>query len=281
MPKIKLFEDFQSSKQLSLPLEISEADMSATGQILAYLTKIDTKVNTIGKSQPYQKFLTKKIYQQAFETYNQDGHKEETNVYWSFLNSYSPEYESELWKMEDLKELSPSLDTNELHNELTEFGSGREIEDYLTEEGLNVYKKFEQEHFEESIEENGLYYALSDVDENGNLSIYRSIIYHDDDESYFKTALQYKNLGIYWTFESNKAEPHWGYSNKASAIEVIYHAKVNMSSINWPMTLVVNAWTSKEEKEIRLNEGALVEVYAIQVDDEPLHNLKKSIIVKA
>jgi len=283
MPKnIKLFEDFKASReQLSIPFE--EQDMSSESpmlQILAYLQHISLKGQKLGSSQNFNSYLTENNWEEGYKMYLREGHANYYNMYWHFLNTYDLNDE-EVWLVDKVKKMvEEDVVGDSEHSIADHFVDHETIEDFLTKNGIKIFEEFKEEQFRNDVEENGLFYALSDCDENGNISIYRSIVYHNDDKgSYFEDAKQYNEVGVYWTYESNLAEPHNGYSGKASALEVTYHAKTNFDSIDMSTTLMVNAWTSKEEKEIRLIEGGLVEIYAIEIGDKVQQI--KPIIVKA
>lgn len=69
-----------------------------------------------------------------------------------------------------------------------------------------------------------------------------------------------RHPGIYWSWDYDAAEPHWGVFTK-SYITWILETKVSYNAIDWVATLGQNALPEyKNEKEIRLKEGTPVKL---------------------
>lgn len=296
---VKLFENFIAEEQLNLPFkkselvlkkrkEIPQVDINTihellpVAQIHEYLKSISLKKNSLGISKNYNSYLTPEIWKKAYKSYIEDSHIDSSDLHYNFISDYDTD-DADIWLVDKLKEeIDEDLDKNTL---VDSFEYDNSIEDFLTDEGKLKLKMFEEERFEVLIHENRLFDAFDGLDENGNLDIYRSVVYHGGYEfkghsNYYEMAQEFKNLGVYWTHESKLAYPHGGHSIQKDSLEVTYHAKVNLSSIDWVLTLVCNAWTSREEKEIRLKVNAPVEIYGIDVEGDGVTTIKP-IIVKA
>lgn len=96
--------------------------------------------------------------------------------------------------------------------------------------------------------------------------VYRSITVSED---WTIENLKDKNIGIYWSYDKDKAEPHWGYiKNKKEILiigEIIYDDSVNIDE-----TILLNLapGLGEEEKEIRLIKDSYILVKGVEIDGE-------------
>lgn len=104
-------------------------------------------------------------------------------------------------------------------------------------------------------------------DHEGKLMAYRCIGVDDEEEFIFHIANgspveDYNGLGVYWAWDESKAQCHWG----AGASSVTIHALVPFSSIDPWTTLELNCHPTlgEDEAEVRLKEGAPVEVIGVE-----------------
>jgi hypothetical protein len=105
---------------------------------------------------------------------------------------------------------------------------------------------------------------IYDIISNNTLKIYRSITVDDDWLDNF--IIDNRNIGIYWSFDENAAEPHWGEYGKN---EVIFEALINENEIDWKTTIELNVNpTYSDEKEIRLFENTELNIISIKFNDE-------------
>lgn len=73
-----------------------------------------------------------------------------------------------------------------------------------------------------------------------------------------------RHPGIYWSWDVNAAQAHWGTFSTGDATWRMT-AKINMRDIDWVATLVMNIDPSfEDEKEIRINEAAPVELLKVE-----------------
>jgi hypothetical protein len=101
---------------------------------------------------------------------------------------------------------------------------------------------------------------FDDLIENEQISIYRKISV--DDKWIRNLKNDNRAIGIYWSWEQDAAEAHWGYAEGLK--EITLESKVNIGSIDWLTTFQQNVNPSyDEEKEIRLNPGVPVKLIAV------------------
>ena len=81
-------------------------------------------------------------------------------------------------------------------------------------------------------------------------------------------------LGIYWSYEEDAAESHWGYG---SGIKVLLQTSVKDEQIDWEGTFEANLHPSigEDEKEIRLKENEKIPLDALWVKDKEIKLNKK------
>lgn len=85
-------------------------------------------------------------------------------------------------------------------------------------------------------------------------------------------------LGIYWAYEKNAAEPHWGYNNKGRTETAVLQTSVTEDQVDWNKTFEANLHPSlgEQEKEIRLKEDAKIHLEVLLVNNNEI-NLNKTI----
>ena len=101
-------------------------------------------------------------------------------------------------------------------------------------------------------------------DDNGNIKIWRRITV---DEKWLKSfKREGKRLGIYWSFEKEASEPHWGYRNKGKNILVTFEAVINEKHVDWVSTIKANLNfnTGREEKEITLFKNTPIKLLGVE-----------------
>jgi hypothetical protein len=101
--------------------------------------------------------------------------------------------------------------------------------------------------------------------ENNKIKIYRALLVNDDYINKIKSGT-IKHVGIFWTYDKESAEPHWGYNDKNKQNNVLYCAEIDQQHVDWNNTLRLNLEHEylNEEKEIRLFRNtplSLIKVY--------------------
>jgi len=138
-----------------------------------------------------------------------------------------------------------------MHEEFGEFfDPDNDATDIINSTDFKNWLKYELEsRFED------LYYDFETnvVDENGYVTLYRSMKVEDNYLELLKTC-KVKRVGIYWTWNFNKAEPHWGYNDNNKQNDIIFETKIKEEYINWIDTFRLNLEHEyyNEENEIRL-----------------------------
>lgn len=91
--------------------------------------------------------------------------------------------------------------------------------------------------------------------DGGRVRIWRSIMVAPE---WIETEIHERPLGVFWSFEKDAAECHWGdYSN--GKIEIRLEGLVDPADVDWACSVYCNT-RFPEEKEVHLKESALVEV---------------------
>lgn len=111
-------------------------------------------------------------------------------------------------------------------------------------------------------------YSSLDYINNNYFKIYREI--HVDSKWVDNLSKNIKRLGIYWTYDKNRAEAYWGH-DKSKNIVVTITAVIRENQVNWVETLQQNTdMYFSDEKEIRLFKNTPIQLIEILVDGEPL-----------
>jgi len=126
---------------------------------------------------------------------------------------------------------------------------------------------------------NEIKFKLENLSKNGLIKIWREMTVKDN---WFEHLQKQGNrLGIYWSYDKNAAEPHWGYNNEEKTIDVLIESSVNVKYINWLDTIKAHMMisTGDEEKEIRLfkNTPLKIERLWIDLEEKDISSLKNKI----
>jgi hypothetical protein len=146
---------------------------------------------------------------------------------------------------------------------------------YKHEEGLNDVddEDIDQEDFLNWLEYD-LRYKLeelirlyrNELIQNGKVTVWRAMTV----TSSWLTHLERegKHLGIYWTWDPDAADTHWGDYSKTS--KVLIEAEIPENGVDWETTLIMNIepFTGDDEKEITLIKGVPLRILSIEMDGE-------------
>lgn len=150
-----------------------------------------------------------------------------------------------------------------------------ELENYISDNDLDDNNESEiedstefNEYIEDILKDNFIEFkeTIYDIidDNTDKIKIYRSIRVDDNWLNHLKT--QGKRLGIYWSWDYDGAESHWGDFNKKN--EVVIESEINEKYINWEETIYQNIHPNyQEEKEIRLFKNTPIIIKSIQFND--------------
>ena len=152
---------------------------------------------------------------------------------------------------------------------------------YKHEEGLNDVEDedINQEDFLNWLEYD-LRYKLeelvrhyrSEVIHNGKAIIWRAMTVTSSWLDHLER--EGKHLGIYWTWDPDAADTHWGDYSKPS--KVLIEAEVPENGVDWEKTLIMNIepFTGDDEKEITLFKGVPLKILSVEIDGV-LQNISK------
>ena len=162
-----------------------------------------------------------------------------------------------------------------------------ELKKLLTDEGIEEFNKYMRQHFIDSYTDNGIPNSLT-IDNRGLIYIEREITTPNvlltnmpdnmDMKKYFEyLRSSFNGLGNCWTWKQGRGEAYCGnyYGNNDY---ILLQGWVDPKSINWEETLVRNAWSLNEECEIFINDGQIVEVDKITINNASNGNYGKNIL---
>lgn len=159
----------------------------------------------------------------------------------------------------------------ELKNEITNVDS---IEELLESKFSKQYKNIliyllikEKFNNEISVEFSNFSYPLK---------IYRAIKLT---EIQFKKILESKSgCGIYWTYEKDLAETHWGYDE--DGISYVFNAETTKDNIDWNSTYLANLHptTGSDEKEITMKLKSKIKLISVSKENKEI-TINKQIII--
>ncbi len=110
-------------------------------------------------------------------------------------------------------------------------------------------------------------FKLDIIDDNGDIRIWRKMTVADNWLEHLEK--QGKRLGIYWSWEEDAADTHWGYDNTKNVVTLESIVKEN--HVDWIETLRANAHpSSEEEKEVTLFKNTLLKIKRIWIKDEEI-----------
>jgi hypothetical protein len=112
------------------------------------------------------------------------------------------------------------------------------------------------------------------IDLNGEISIWRKMMVDENWIEHLEKKGQ--RLGIYWSWDMNAAEPHWGYNIANKNIEITIESVINENYVNWPPTILANMHPNySEEKEIQLFKNTPLKIINIYKDGEKIEISKR------
>ena len=112
-----------------------------------------------------------------------------------------------------------------------------------------------------------IFYTIDDCIHNGKIKLYRLITVGDNWLNHLST--QGKRLGIYWTFDKEKAEAYWADSSKSNT--ALIEIEINEKYVDWDVTFKqLTSPSYSEEKEIRLFKNTPINILSLEINDEPV-----------
>lgn len=173
------------------------------------------------------------------------------------------------------------------------FGKGKLSDAYVTEYDADLYRKIEQYAWEvlninnyegeydgQNIEllkdfQDWLYDDIS-VTIDDLKDVFISLISGNIIEGWREMSVNKKwltdlkngkinKLGIFWSYEEDAAEPHWGYGANKKYIRL--KADININAIDWISTFRANLYPSlgEDEKEITMKENRNIKLVEMKL----------------
>lgn len=105
-----------------------------------------------------------------------------------------------------------------------------------------------------------------EIIKNGKVTVWRKITVK---ESWMDHLVKEgKHLGVYWSWDPDAADTHWGDFSKKSV--ALIEAEVPENGVDWEETLVANIqpMMGEDEKEIKLHRGVPLKIISIEIDDK-------------
>ncbi len=165
------------------------------------------------------------------------------------------------------KYITNFIETEDYTEQILDFFSEKnELDDENEIRNSLEFRKFLKEFLESNLE-NAKENIDNSISYDNKITIYRAMTVDDNWIEHLKS--QGKRLGIYWTWEENAAETHWGdYDKKRTAI---IEALIDEKYVDWVNTFEVNIHpSSEEEKEIRLFKNTPLNIKSITIDSEEI-----------
>lgn len=142
---------------------------------------------------------------------------------------------------------------------------------YKRENNLDSDEEIDEEDFDSWVNyelelkiEELLRFYKREVIKGGNVTVFRKMTVKENWINHL--ASQGKHLGVYWTWDPDSAEAHWGYEKGKE--EVLIEAEVAENGVDWKGTIEANIrpYTGEDEREILLNRGTPVLIKSIEID---------------
>jgi tRNA nucleotidyltransferase/poly(A) polymerase len=113
---------------------------------------------------------------------------------------------------------------------------------------------------------------------NDTIDIWREMTV--DDNWIYHIGTQGKHLGIYWSWEENAAEAHWGDSKKYN--KAIIKTSVKEDNIDWTNTIYANMDLAlgEDEKEITLFKNTSLKIEELYINGEDIMDSPQAIPIK-
>jgi hypothetical protein len=174
-----------------------------------------------------------------------------------------PEELKSLFKSDYLSDMLDDVNAD-LYS-ISTYTKDSEPDDMFTDEYKELWEDFVKDHAE--------YLTTDAVDainesfsENGLVEVWRSVVYSKKidqtgegfDDIYSAIVDGFGGVGIFWSWDEDAAEAHWGYSNDPGKKELVLHGMLRTQDIDWVETLYLNMYGLRDEKEVRTAQKARV-----------------------
>lgn len=168
------------------------------------------------------------------------------------------------------KKYVEALDTSDLEGYLYDYKYQADIDDNELDDD-DIIDSPEFLEFVQSELETRFYEAKYDIErttKNGYITIFRSMTVKP---KWFEKLEKHKHLGIYWSWDKQSAEAHWGkFGSGHKTIKLV--SKIKEKYVDWQDTfeLNINPTIGSEEREIRLFKNTPIKLDAIYVESKEI-----------
>lgn len=248
-----------------------------------------TFINKHKSDKPFTRPTNYRTLEEGFDAWSDEKHLNDL-LYKEMVNQYESTLFTEfLWKHQDdlieyIMENPDKSINDEINNILTQYEDDenrahREIKkimdnesdwyynygeyisdaDEFQEKLLNdnkntLYQDCETDYFDEL--QSAIWKSTKDGDDS-RLLVYRAVTLPDTIENL--EELKYSGVGVYWTYDFDKAEAYWSNHNR----EFILCAYADTNCIDWETTVHHSIYGLKEEREIKIWKGADLELVSV------------------
>ncbi len=159
------------------------------------------------------------------------------------------------------------LDSSSLEGYLYDYKYQNDIDEDEDDDDITEtpeFLQFVQDQLEDSFYE--AKYEIENTIKNGYITIFRDMTVKP---KWFDKLEKHKHLGIYWSWDKQSAEAHWGkFDSGHRTIKMV--SKIKEKYVDWQDTfeLNINPTLGSEEREIRLFKNTPIKLDAIYVDGE-------------
>ena len=187
--------------------------------------------------------LSKSLSEASFHNFKNDDILTDRYIK-EFISNYSDEYLSWYTQYNNLEDEDEEflIDSPDFYSYIK-----NELEANLEEAKENIYDKID---------------PLT-----GGIKIYREITVGPDWLDHLKK--QGKRLGIYWSWDDEAAEAHWGDPSKKNS--ALLEVEIDEKYVDWETTLQLNSHPYyKQEKEIRLFKNTPIVLKNLSINNEKI-----------
>lgn len=276
MKKIKRYQEFNEDRQqLTLPFkEKKYKGKSVHGHIEDALADLQTMEYEQYRSHKKLDDVINESYEVALEKVFGNGNTKDYDVV-DYLVDFFTEYDitatEEYYSKKFVDKCKEYLEDND-YNSIIELATASNLQDeVLTKEGWDAFMELSRDKFDESVAMmiDAVRYSSS-KNVKGLFDIWRTVDYKAgiDNDLYNVIVNKYKGVGVYWTWDEDQAQSYWGEGGH----KITLHGQVSIDNVDWVETLRKNAYSLKEEKEIKIKDNG--DVMIIGYYDEVIKKFK-------
>jgi len=164
------------------------------------------------------------------------------------------------------------VDTNDVLEYLEDKGTIKDQYELTEEEADALFEQYQEEVSKHLSLEKGRAYVIEEMENMYDEAIWRVEDGLDEEDCWRVITAkegvdptQLTGLGVYWSYEKDAAEAHWGGSKNQQTFR--FHARIDTENISKSNTVWNNTRTStgEEEKEVQFYSHSPIYVYDVEV----------------